>query len=100
MRVVVAVLSYNRLELWRRTMDSIYRTSYPFELVLFDNGSTDGTEQEVAALGGVCNDSDNHWIGHGFRESVKLAMAHEPDMIIFSADDYEYREGWLEELVV
>jgi len=99
MKVAVAVLSYNRLGLWTRTLDSLKRTDYPFEMVLYDNGSTDGTAEKVAALGGICNQTDNHWIGHGFRECTRLALEHEPDLILLSGDDYEYKEGWLEKLV-
>ncbi len=85
--------------MWERTIASLQRTEHPFDLVLFDNGSTDGTEKRVAEMGGVCNTTDNHWIGHGFREAVELALETEPDLILFSADDYEYLDGWLERLV-
>lgn len=99
MKVVVAVLSYNRLALWERTVASLKLTEHPFDLVLYDNGSTDGTAERVAALGGVCNQTDNHWIGHGFRECARLALEHEPDLLLLSADDYEYQEDWLTRLV-
>ena len=99
MKVAVAVLSYNRLALWKRTIASLKQTYNPFDLVLYDNGSTDGTAEQVAELGGICNRTNNHKIGHGFRECAKWALEYEPDLILLSADDYEYRQGWLERLV-
>lgn len=99
MKVAVAVLSYNRLDLFERTVASLYRTKCPFNLVLYDNGSSDGTERRVAALGGTCNSTANHTIGHGVRSAVELALGHEPDLLVLSADDYEYHEDWLERLV-
>lgn len=98
MKVAVAVLSYNRLGLWERTVASLQRTKHPFALVLYDNGSTDGTERRVAELGGICNTSGNHWIGHGFREAVQAALATKPELIVFTGDDYVFRSWWLERL--
>ncbi|HUV94567.1 MAG TPA: glycosyltransferase family A protein [Anaerolineae bacterium] len=99
MKVALAILSYNRLDLWERTLASLYQGGYPFGLVLYDNGSSDGTERRVAELGGICNCTKNHTIGHGVRSAVGLALRHKPDIIVLSADDYEYHQGWLERLV-
>lgn len=96
MKLVVAVLSYNRRALWKRTVKSLERTNLPFKLLFYDNGSHDGTEILVARRGGVCNQTSNHTIGHGARAAVGLALKHRPDLILLTGDDYEYHERWLD----
>jgi len=98
MRTVVAVLTYNRRDLFERTMASLQGTALPFGLVVVDNGSTDGTAERVQKLGGICNRTGNHMIGYGFRLAIEAALDQEPELIVFSGDDYEYRDGWLERL--
>lgn len=72
---------------------------YPFDLCIVDNGSTDGTAEEVAKLGGYCNTGRNHTAGHGMNLAIEAALKYKPDLIVFTADDYEYEKGWLKRLV-
>jgi len=99
MKVVAAVLSYNRRALWKRTVKSLDRSTLPLELVFYDNGSSDGTEALVVQRGGVCNKTGNHSIGHGVRAAVGLALNRRPELVLLSGDDYEYHDRWLEHLV-
>ena len=100
MRVTVAVLTYNREDLFRRTIASLKRTQRPYERVIVDNGSTDGTAKLVAKMpGGICNQDGNRTIGHGLRLAMQAAMQTEPELVLFTADDYLYCSGWLERLV-
>ena len=47
-RISVAVLSYNRREELRETLDAVCRPEYPWhEVIVADNGSTDGTVEFV-----------------------------------------------------
>ena len=44
MSAKLLMVTYNRLELTKQTLDSIFKnTKTPFELVIVDNASTDGT---------------------------------------------------------
>lgn len=99
MKVVVALLTYNRLDLFSQTIASLRRTNVSFELLPVDNGSTDGTAERVRELGGICDGAENHTIGHGFRIAVTAALERDPDLLVFSGDDYEYHDGWLERLL-
>lgn len=99
MKVVAAVLSYNRRALWKRTVKSLDRSTLPLELVFYDNGSSDGTEALVDQRGGVCNKTDNHTIGHGVRAAMALALKRRPDLVLLTGDDYEYHDRWLERLL-
>lgn len=97
--VSVAVLTYNRLAYLRRTLESLDGTPGPWTLDIVDNGSGDGTAEYVRERGGYCNADGNHTVGHGMNLAIGLALARKPDIVLFSADDYEYRPGWLERLV-
>lgn len=99
MRVAMAVLAYNRPELLKRTLASIQKAEHDYRLVLFDNASTNETADIVAERGGFRNHGKNHNIGFGFRMATHMALSWQPDLIVFSGDDYEYRNGWLRDLV-
>jgi len=98
-RVAVALLTWNRLELFKRTFKSLMKGDYPFDLCIVDNGSTDGTAKEVAKLGGYCNTGRNHTAGHGMNLAIEAALKYDPDLVVFTADDYEYKGDWLKRLV-
>jgi glycosyltransferase involved in cell wall biosynthesis len=97
--VAVALLTYNRRVLFERTLASIGLGGYPHTLHIVDNGSTDGTAARVADLGGHVNTGSNHTVGHGMNRAIGLALAEQPDLVVFTADDYEYGAGWLLRLV-
>lgn len=99
LKIAIALLAYNRLGLLRRTVASIETAGYPYTLHAVDNGSTDGSAEYVAALGGVCNRDGNHTVGHGMNLAIGQALAAGPDWVLFTADDYEYTPGWLARLV-
>jgi len=99
MEVAVALLSFNRFELLSRTLASLADSQHPYSLALVDNGSTDGSEALVKALHGYINQDGNHTIGHGMNLAIGRALESRPDLVVFSADDYLYRLGWLRRLV-
>lgn len=101
MKVVVAVLTYNRIDLFGRTIGSLKRTAYPYQRIVVDNGSTDGTVAATGKMGGkiILNTTGNSMIGYGFRLATEAALEFGPDLVVFSGDDFEYRHGWLEGLV-
>lgn len=104
MKIVAGVLSHDRFKLWRRTVKSLDQAVVPpgceFELLLYDNGSSDGRMLDyVGRRGGMFNYGRNHTIGHGFRTLAGAALKLEPDVVVLSGDDYEYRPDWLEGLV-
>ena len=99
MNIVVTVLTWNRKDLFERTIASMARTQVPHTLIAVDNSSTDGTAELVEQMGGICNRSGNHNTGLGFRLAVQAALAKKAELIVFSGDDFEYHEGWLERLV-
>lgn len=99
LKVAVCVLTYNRKDFFLRTIGSLKYPDYPYRPVIVDNGSTDGTAEIVKGIGGICNTLGNHTTGRGMNIAIQEAMKHEPDIILFSADDFEYRKGYLRRLV-
>lgn len=99
MKISIALLTYNRQSLFLRTLNSIYDAGHSYSLSIYDNGSKDGTGDIVKGIGGEVNTSDNHTTGHGMNAVVIMAMQSNPDVIVFTADDFEYRKGWLSRLV-
>ncbi|MCA1992122.1 MAG: glycosyltransferase, partial [Coleofasciculus sp. S288] len=49
-RVSIVVTTYNRLPLLKRAVESALAQTYPCEVVIADDGSTDGTEDYVRSL--------------------------------------------------
>lgn len=99
LKVAVCVLTYNRKDMFVRTMGSLMNPEHPYIPVVVDNGSTDGTADIVREMGGILNKSDNHTTGYGMNLCISEAMKHNPDIILFSADDFQYRKGFLQMLV-
>lgn len=99
MKVAACVLTYNRKALFIQTVNSMTKSGAHYVPVLYDNGSTDGTAQIVKEIGGHENKTNNHAVGYGMNRVIELAMQKAPDLIVFSADDFIYRENWLERLI-
>lgn len=99
MNVSIALLTYNRKILFLQTLNSIYDAGYPYSLSIFDNGSNDGTAEIVKEIGGQVNTGDNHTTGYGMNRVTEMAMTHNPDLILFTADDFAYYKDWLARLV-
>ncbi len=103
MKMAAAVLTYNalstgRLDDLRRTMQSlVYEAD---SLVLFDGGSNDGSiDALVKAQYPLSYITDGTAIvrttvGKATNIAVGLALAKQPDVVLFSADDMEYTANW------
>lgn len=101
MNVAVAVLTFNRLHLLKRTLTSMNAApGHPFRRVVVDGGS-DSPEQRafVASLPGSYQFPSKVSVGRSMNMAIDLAEATKPEIIVFSADDYEYRPDWLAKLV-
>ncbi len=99
MKVAVALLTYNRQSLFLKTLNSMKYSGVHYFPVIVDNGSIDGTADIVRGLGGIVNDTGNHTTGRGMNIAIEAAMKCKPDLIVFTADDFYYRKGWLKRLV-
>ena len=97
------VLTCNQLEYTRQCLESIFEhTSTPFELIVVDNGSTDGTldylgelvhaRPEVRIIANPVN------LGYGAGNNQGMALA-EGDYIGILNNDLIVTAGWLERMI-
>lgn len=92
-RLAVAVLTYNRKDMLVKTLTSLY-SDEAAEIFVFDNGSLDGSAELVKSIDGKVNTGANHTTGHGMNRVIDMALEVNPDIILFSADDFVYCEGY------
>lgn len=97
MKVSIAMLTYNRLPLLHTTIHSLLDSGHPYRLHLFDGGSTDGSLEFAREIGGKSIGPGK--VGGLMNFAIAAALGDKPDIVVFSADDYAYNDGWLADLV-
>ncbi len=103
-KVSIIIPVFNKLELTRKCVEAIQRTTPEglYELIIVDNGSTDGTKEFLGWLG--TNFKDVKVLINeknlGFARACNLgAEAASTDYLLFLNNDTEPKPGWLESLL-
>ncbi len=101
--VSIIMLTYNALEYTKKCVDSVLRhTDLPYELIMVDNGSSDGTVeylkelQEKHAQVKVIFNKQNKGFARGNNQGARKARGK---YLLFMNNDLLVSEGWLEDLV-
>lgn len=99
----IVILTHNQLPLTRACFDSIrLLTDEPYELVLVDNGSTDGTPDYLRALAAsdervsVVLNAENHGFPAGCNQGIKAARG---EQVLLLNNDTVVTTGWLGRLL-
>ncbi len=95
----IIILAFNQLEYTKLCIESIYRyTIPPFELVLVDNGSTDGTAGYFDSIAGakVVKNKTNLGFAKGCNQGIEKA---EGDYILLLNNDTIVTEHWLDNML-
>ncbi len=89
----IVVLSWNRLELTRRCVESLRATTdVSYELIIVDNGSTDGSAEYAAeAADHVVVNQENLGFAPGMNCGLAVASG---EFIAFVNNDTEFPPGW------
>ncbi len=97
MKIAVGILTHNvmstlRQGLLERTLISVKKAFPSADVLLLDNNSTDGSKEHVLELGGVHYYEGNGKPGTGRLGMIPM-MPNDADVIVFSDDDMEWKEG-------
>jgi GT2 family glycosyltransferase len=100
-RVSIIVPLFNRVDLTARCLESISEHSEPglYEVVLVDNGSTDGTAELLRCLEGnvkVVVNERNLGFATACNQGAEMAAT---DNLLFLNNDVEAKPGWLAPLL-
>jgi GT2 family glycosyltransferase len=103
-KVIVLILSYNGKHLLEDSISSYLKNNYPnFEVVVIDNGSTDGTkewvEKNYPQVKVLRTDVNLKYSG-GFNLGLKYAFSEKKaDFVLITNNDVKVDENVIEELV-
>jgi rhamnopyranosyl-N-acetylglucosaminyl-diphospho-decaprenol beta-1,3/1,4-galactofuranosyltransferase len=96
MKIVSAVVTYNRRELLGRCIDHLQRqTRPPDKIIIINNSSTDGTDDMLGARGVAFITQENTGSAGGWRRSIQYAKDEGYDAIWLMDDDGFPHEGAL-----
>ena len=91
------LLSYNRKHLLKKTIESYLKTiSVPFELIIIDNASTDGSKEYIEEVCKNCPEAFAIFLTKNFG-GKSLNLGHfvaEGDYFHITENDIEYLDGW------
>ena len=101
--VTVVIPTRNRREMLRAGLESLLRQSYPrdrYEVIVVDNGSTDGTEEMVSAIG----EASNGLVRYLRQENLGPAVARnrgiqegKGEIVAFTDSDCLAHSDWIRE---
>lgn len=93
----ICTLTWDQLEFTRKFVESIKKhTPEPYELVIVDNGSTDGTQDYIKQVADKYHFfAKNTGFAHGFNKAMSLAGG---DYLLVINNDTEVPAGWYEKL--
>lgn len=118
--VCVVIVTYNRKEYLRKTLEGLEKQTYPVSAILiYDNHSFDGTREMLQNMGVLNTEVESNsvisnikgvdWIYHrssvnsggsgGFHEGVKIAYQMKYDYLWMMDDDVFPEQNCLEELL-
>ncbi|MEL7059408.1 MAG: glycosyltransferase family 2 protein [Acidobacteriota bacterium] len=102
-RVVALVLNYNGKDVTLETLASLERLDYQaVDLVMIDNGSTDGSDVAVAAAHPQVVQvrvPDNRGISYGMNFGLRWALERAYDYVLILNNDIEVAPSMLREMV-
>ena len=102
-RVAVVVLDYNGVEITRQAIASLRRMTYPrFDLLVVDNGSTDGSAATLAALFpdlAIERLEPNRGSATGYAHGLAWAIERGYDFVLLANNDIEVEPDLLDHLV-
>lgn len=103
MKLIIALITYNRLPYTQRTLRSLWATiQVPYYLVCVDNNSTDGTKEYLSHLternraNKIILNPDNYYPGKATNIGWKEALKEYPQAthLMRLDNDMKFEKGW------
>ena len=95
MKLSIITLTYNKLDYTKKYIESLYKYTQDFELIIVDNGSTDGTVEYLKSLPDIklILNEENKGFSAGNNQGIKIA---EGEYIGFLNNDILLYPDWFE----
>ena len=102
-KVSIITLTWNSYEVTRDCLLTLKKLDYPnFEIVVVDNGSTDGSQQQLARefpdVRRICNATNLGFAG-GNNVGIRDALARDADYLLLLNNDTIVSPSFLRELI-
>jgi GT2 family glycosyltransferase len=105
-RTAIILLAWNKLEYTKKCLGALYHNTPigSFDLILIDNGSSDGTLTYFTDLQKthpeitVLRNPKNLGFGNAMNQGIRLALETDHDRVCLLNNDTEVRDGWLKSL--
>ena len=96
MKLSIITLTYNNLVYTKKFIESLYKYTKDFELIIIDNGSTDGTVEYLKTLDGLklILNKENQGFSKGNNQGIEIAQG---EYIGFLNNDILLYPNWFEE---
>lgn len=94
MRISVIIPVFNQVSYTKKCLDSIFRHDPIYEIIVIDNGSTDGTKEQLANYASditVISNDVNRGFGVACNQGAKAATG---DVLLFLNNDTIVHPGW------
>lgn len=103
MKAYIVVLNWNGKNFVEECLDSLLAQSYPAEIIVIDNGSTDGSkeliEDKYAKKIHLIKEGTNHGFAGGVNIGIKHAMKNKADVVALFNNDAVADKNWLRYLI-
>ena len=91
----IIIPCWNQLEYTKKCIESIQRNTKDYNLILIDNGSTDGTAEYFKTLDAVVITNKENL---GFVKAVNQGLKASKNDVVILNNDTEVPEGWLDKM--
>lgn len=99
MKTSIIILSFNQMDITLNALDSIRKnTEEDYELIIVENGSTDGSAEQLRAMDDIIliENTENQGFARGCNQGIGVASG---ELLLFLNNDVIVPQGWLTPLI-